>query len=117
MGIGEGALLFAGKLRRHEEDLRLDLLRPQLAVANRMALRPEIGTLDLVGVAHHQPVELAQPALDQLGVGAADHHVLAHQEERSEEHTSELQSLMRISYAVFCVQQTTTKNTNILETG
>src|SRR3546814_10726054 len=29
---------------------------------------------------------------------------------RSEEHTSELQSLMRISYAVFCVQANTTKN-------
>src|SRR3546814_6290327 len=29
---------------------------------------------------------------------------LAHQE-RSEEHTSELQSLMRISYAVFCLKQ------------
>src|SRR3546814_1813230 len=28
---------------------------------------------------------------------------------RSEEHTSELQSLMRISYAVFCLKQTTTK--------
>src|SRR3546814_968789 len=27
---------------------------------------------------------------------------------RSEEHTSELQSLMRISYAVFCVKQKTT---------
>src|SRR3546814_2402392 len=27
---------------------------------------------------------------------------------RSEEHTSELQSLMRISYAVFCLQNTTT---------
>src|SRR3546814_3988012 len=26
--------------------------------------------------------------------------------ERSEEHTSELQSLMRISYAVFCLQKT-----------
>src|SRR3546814_5245238 len=26
-------------------------------------------------------------------------------EERSEEHTSELQSLMRISYAVFCLQK------------
>src|SRR3546814_2041314 len=26
-------------------------------------------------------------------------------EERSEEHTSELQSLMRISYAVFCLEQ------------
>src|SRR3546814_5350641 len=29
---------------------------------------------------------------------------------RSEEHTSELQSLMRISYAVFCLKK---KNTNI----
>src|SRR3546814_5739175 len=32
------------------------------------------------------------------------------QESRSEEHTSELQSLMRISYAVFCLQK---KNLNI----
>src|SRR3546814_3741089 len=36
---------------------------------------------------------------------------------RSEEHTSELQSLMRISYAVFCLKkkkkkQRTTRNTN-----
>src|SRR3546814_3526318 len=31
---------------------------------------------------------------------------------RSEEHTSELQSLMRISYAVFCLQK---KNTNSLQ--
>src|SRR3546814_7874807 len=29
---------------------------------------------------------------------------------RSEEHTSELQSLMRISYAVFCLKQKNTKN-------
>src|SRR3546814_2275640 len=35
-----------------------------------------------------------QPALDE-GAG---------QQERSEEHTSELQSLMRISYAVFCLK-------------
>src|SRR3546814_10552543 len=41
-----------------------------------------------------------------------------HKVERSEEHTSELQSLMRISYAVFCLKKkkktvikTTTKNT------
>src|SRR3546814_7980903 len=33
--------------------------------------------------------------------------------ERSEEHTSELQSLMRISYAVFCLKKTPTHtNTN-----
>src|SRR3546814_20641199 len=38
-------------------------------------------------------------------------HELQHgraEEERSEEHTSELQSLMRISYAVFCLKK---KNT------
>src|SRR3546814_2357374 len=33
---------------------------------------------------------------------------------RSEEHTSELQSLMRISYAVFCLKKK--KNTNIMQT-
>src|SRR3546814_9106408 len=33
---------------------------------------------------------------------------------RSEEHTSELQSLMRISYAVFCLKQkTSNKNTKL----
>src|SRR3546814_9021524 len=31
-------------------------------------------------------------------------------EERSEEHTSELQSLMRISYAVFCLKKKKTHN-------
>src|SRR3546814_8691988 len=31
---------------------------------------------------------------------------------RSEEHTSELQSLMRISYAVFCLKKKTTKKVN-----
>src|SRR3546814_7539912 len=38
---------------------------------------------------------------------------------RSEEHTSELQSLMRISYAVFCLKKkkrkTTSQNTKILK--
>src|SRR3546814_4455918 len=32
--------------------------------------------------------------------------------ERSEEHTSELQSLMRISYAVFCLKKKNIKTTN-----
>src|SRR3546814_6380969 len=33
---------------------------------------------------------------------------------RSEEHTSELQSLMRISYAVFCLQKTNSHNQHIV---
>src|SRR3546814_10473465 len=32
---------------------------------------------------------------------------------RSEEHTSELQSLMRISYAVFCLKKKTSNNTTL----
>src|SRR3546814_8734486 len=35
----------------------------------------------------------------------------AEREERSEEHTSELQSLMRISYADFCLKKKTTNTT------
>src|SRR3546814_5436406 len=41
-------------------------------------------------------------ALFAVGASGANHIV-----PRSEEHTSELQSLMRISYAVFCLQNTT----------
>src|SRR3546814_10172720 len=35
---------------------------------------------------------------------------------RSEEHTSELQSLMRISYAVFCLKKKNNKQTNLSRT-
>src|SRR3546814_8152720 len=34
---------------------------------------------------------------------------------RSEEHTSELQSLMRISYAVFCLKKKTIKKNNTIK--
>src|SRR3546814_8397241 len=44
----------------------------------------------------HEPVRLPQ-----VGTGAAP-------SQRSDEHTSELQSLMRISSAVFCLKQKTT---------
>src|SRR3546814_4915378 len=37
------------------------------------------------------------------------------EEIRSEEHTSELQSLMRISYAVFCLKKKTTTTRNKLD--
>src|SRR3546814_5120388 len=53
-------------------------------------------------------------ALEAMGPTAADavrlliHHV-DDRAGRSEEHTSELQSLMRISYAVFCLKKKTTQ--------
>src|SRR3546814_10083278 len=39
------------------------------------------------------------------GQGLSPTEKLAFDRERSEEHTSELQSLMRISYAVFCLKK------------
>src|SRR3546814_7332473 len=44
------------------------------------------------------PAAMPLPAMSRSVVG------------RSEEHTSELQSLMRISYAVFCLKKKTTKD-------
>src|SRR3546814_7962390 len=37
---------------------------------------------------------------------------ISYDDDRSEEHTSELQSLMRISYAVFCLKKKKKKKTN-----
>src|SRR3546814_8038215 len=47
--------------------------------------------------------DIAEIFLD-LGLGGREIDI-AREHERSEEHTSELQSLMRISYAVFCLKK------------
>src|SRR3546814_1320537 len=64
--------------------------------------------VQLAPLAHAQEAqEVAVAPLAQLRLG----HVLVRdavgvpEPERSEEHTSELQSLMRIAYAVFCLKQ------------
>src|SRR3546814_9424336 len=46
---------------------------------------------------------------DRLPAGAPWRHANLVCAERSEEHTSELQSLMRISYAVFCLKKKNTQ--------
>src|SRR3546814_2010494 len=51
-----------------------------------------------------RPKKLHRPS---LRVPAPNIPLVAH---RSEAHTSELQSLMRISYAVFCLKKTTKSN-------
>src|SRR3546814_10088302 len=49
------------------------------------------------------PAEIARQAAEQVVVDDFE----VEQVDRSEEHTSELQSLMRISYAVFCLNKKT----------
>src|SRR3546814_1593822 len=64
------------------------LLQPRLGRGRGAA--PPGGAVRPAGGARHRR---AQPQGDRTG------------EPRSEEHTSELQSLMRISYAVFCLKK------------
>src|SRR3546814_4722685 len=65
------------------------------------------------GVARQERIPVTAPdGLDHVPAGATE---VAFQllDDRSEEHTSELQSLMRISYAVFCLKKKTTTNQNL----
>src|SRR3546814_1856169 len=60
--------------------------------------------------------QLLEPQADRADDGDAGEHRVGVEElaRRSEEHTSELQSLMRISYAVFCLKKKTNSLINIL---
>src|SRR3546814_7697742 len=55
--------------------------------------------VDLLRVPRFQEEVAASPA------ELTAHEAAIHDRNRSEEHTSELQSLMRISYAVFCLKK------------
>src|SRR3546814_6231980 len=58
-------------------------------------------------------VEAQQQRVDESAHHGPEGEVDAEASERSEEHTSELQSLMRISYAVFCLKNKKNKRKHI----
>src|SRR3546814_6674287 len=72
------------------------------------------GRLHLLGCRLGEPLELdlVIGGIVRIERALGERHRLAAETadrfERSEEHTSELQSLMRISYAVFCLKKKTT---------
>src|SRR3546814_10476352 len=80
--------------------VRVIVKRPRQRCPEGGEMRPSIPLRDVVGETQHIFI---------IGVVPFQGHVdpdvisLSH---RSEEHTSELQSLMRISYAVFCLKNT-----------
>src|SRR3546814_7534620 len=78
--------------RAHLLDVRGELLQP-------------LGIIDL----------RAEPDREMLAAGMFVS--VGERQERSEEHTSELQSLMRISYAVFCLNKKKTDTTLSDEAG
>src|SRR3546814_1254611 len=82
-----------------------DLAGPQ---ADRAAIaradRGDDGAADALARADRGAARLVA-RFDQRAVLPAAGHVARCDRARSEEHTSELQSLMRISYAVFCLKK------------
>src|SRR3546814_6042947 len=80
-------------IRRPPRSTRTDTLFPYTTLFRSAMTRKYFGTDGIRGRVGEQPIN----AEFMLKLG------------RSEEHTSELQSLMRISYAVFCLKKKTTK--------
>src|SRR3546814_6284373 len=96
-GLGSGARQTAPAEWLRPDD-RADLVAVDIDVADRRARG------NMRGHAVDARVDAERQAVTR-GVDRVDERV---EFARSEEHTSELQSLMRISYAVFCL---TTQNT------
>src|SRR3546814_4677373 len=68
---------------------------------NFVAVGPAVGF-----VVHAGEARLADQGAEGVEAGEGDDDIMVGGfEHRSEEHTSELQSLMRISYAVFCLKK------------
>src|SRR3546814_3120371 len=100
-------------IRRPPRSTRTDTLFPYTTLfrsgrTDRAGLHahPADRDLDHRGLRRH--ARLVSPPL-RMGVDRVhhrrDHRAVAPGMARSEEHTSELQSLMRISYAVFCLKK------------
>src|SRR3546814_3115250 len=71
-------------------------------IANRLNL---MGPSYIVDAACATTMIALESAVRELNSGRCDLMLVGGSQARSEEHTSELQSLMRISYAVFCLKK------------
>src|SRR3546814_5542407 len=74
-----------------------------------LAVDDEIHALLLIGLYQLRNLETPPHAAINETVAAAEVMKRPQAQGRSEEHTSELQSLMRISYAVFCLKKKNTQ--------
>src|SRR3546814_7593021 len=94
--------------QRHRKEL---VARPAADDGNVLFILGLIPMSPGIGTRTHMQVNQAAHALSRA-LALVQQLRNTHRQQRSEEHTSELQSLMRISYAVFCLKNKN-KNQNI----
>src|SRR3546814_5178684 len=98
-------------MRRQPRATRTDTLFPYTTLfrSHRKALRMYRPQLDRIRMQDRHAIDLRTPypwrACRQMLDDNAIPVPARCERDRSEEHTSELQSLMRISYAVFCLKK------------
>src|SRR3546814_7107316 len=99
-------------IRRPPRSTRTDTLFPYTTLFRSRAYRGAFNATPSPTLAAHS----IRAAVERAGIdpGEIDDVIIgaALQQGRSEEHTSELQSLMRISYAVFCLKKKKRTKTN-----
>src|SRR3546814_11931108 len=95
-------LFFFLMIRRPPRSTRTDTLFPYTTLFRSGSAEHGLGGVD---VARGGDCGIDQARARRINLD----RLLAEQPARSEEHTSELQSLMRISYAVFCLNKKTSQ--------
>src|SRR3546814_9331334 len=94
-------------IRRPPRSTRTDTLFPYTtlfrSISAKQRLEVHVGLLRLAELQQRRLLETECTSKHDIGKLLDAHVVQVHG--RSEEHTSELQSLMRISYAVFCLKK------------
>src|SRR3546814_4360494 len=102
-------------IRRPQRSTRTDTLFPYTTLFRSVGyVGRDVDTIirDLVEISVKQSRDVQMRRVRAQAEDAAEDRILDVLISRSEEHTSELQSLMRISYAVFCLKKNKTKNAN-----
>src|SRR3546814_1070706 len=98
-------------MRRPPRSTRTDTLLPYTTLFRSRRIGARERDRDDPRIARQRPRQIVEDRLDHRIT-----QLLVTRDPKSEEHTSELQSLMRISYAVFCLKKKK-KNTNTTTTN
>src|SRR3546814_9923086 len=96
---GDGELPPAGELA--------ELLRPELQRTFKPAFLGRTTVIPFYPLRDDNMRKIVRLKLGKIARRIRANHGASFDYDRSEEHTSELQSLMRISYAVFCLKKKT----------